>query len=412
MIAGRNGASALIRAGQPTYARSVVSVALVASSFLPRVGGVEEHVRHLAEELAARGHRVAVWSVDRGDVPAVLPGVVVRYLPAPLPSVSPGGVARFAAVAPAAWRAWRAAARADAPDLLHVQCYGPNGPWATAVAAAARAPLVVGGHGETFMDAGRVFERSALQRRALRWSLVRAAAVTACSRYAADDLVRFGLAPAQAEAVDVVGNGVDAAEPAGPLPAWAPPRFLLGLGRLVAVKGFDLLVHAFATARGRGLVPDDVHLVVAGDGPERDALAALAATLGVAHRVVLPGSLTRPEVVAVTAAAQALVVPSRVEAFGIVVLEGLRAGVPVIASSRGGAGEIVRDDVDGLLVDPLDVDALAVALGRVGDPVLGERLGAQGVRTAARWSWGTVADRVESVYARVLAPAAPVGTPR
>ena len=377
------------------------SVALVASSFLPRVGGVEEHVRHLALTLAARGWRVAVWAVDRGDEPAHLPGVTVRYLPAPLPSASPRGVARFALAAPGAWAEWRAAARTDRPDVVHVHCHGPNGPWATAVARSLGVPLVAGAHGETFMDP--VIDRSVALRRGLAWSLRRAAAVTACSRYAADDLDRFG-GPA-CGSVDVVGNGVDLDEAAGALPGWAPPRYVLGLGRLVPVKGFDLLVRAFAQACRAGALDDDVRLVVAGDGPERGPLGALAQELGVGDRVLLPGALTRGEVVAVTAAAEALVVPSRVEAFGIVVLEGLRAGVPVVVSSRGGAGEIVTDGVDGLLVDPFAPDALATALVRLADPTLRVRLGAAGRRTVAAWTWDAVADRVEAVYARVTAAA-------
>lgn len=375
------------------------SVALVASSFLPRVGGVEEHVRHLAAELAARGHRVSVWAVDRGDPPADpgrLPGVTVRYLPAPLPAGTPGGVARFAAALPAAVRAWERARRADRPDVLHVQCFGPNGTWATVLAATHRVPLVVGTHGETFMDDHRVLERSALQRRALRAALRRAEAVTACSAYARDDLRRFGPLPDVAE---VVGNGVDAAEPAGEAPRWLPGRTLVALGRLVEVKGFDLLLRAYAAA---GTALDGVSLVVAGDGPARASLQALADELGLGGRVVLPGALDRREVVAVLARAEALVVPSRREAFGIVVLEGMRAGIPVVATSADGVPEVVTGGVDGLLVDPTDAAALADALVRVtGDARLRCRLGEAGAATAAAYTWQRVADRVEAVYRRL-----------
>lgn len=380
----------------------MTSVVLAASSFLPRVGGVEEHVRSLALELRDRGHQVAVWAVDQGDAPASLPGVTVRYLPAPLPVASPRGLVRFARAALPAWQAWRSALREDRPDVLHVHCFGPNGLWTTALARAARVPLVVGAHGETFMDADRVFETSRVQRWALPWSLRGAAAVTACSRYAAEDLRRFGLGPEQVAAVDVVGNGVDVAL-ASALPAGTPRRYVLGLGRLVHVKGFDLLVRAFAAAREAGRVDDDVHLVVAGDGPERDPLRRLAASLGLADRLVLLGTLARDQVTAVVEAAEVLVVPSRVEAFGIVVLEGLRAGLPVVAPARGGAGEIVRDGVDGFVVDATDVDALAAALGRLADPDLRARLGAAARETGARWTWARVADRTEAVYARVLA---------
>jgi glycogen(starch) synthase len=381
----------------------VTTVALVASSYWPRVGGVEEHVRRLAGVLHARGHRVVVWAVDRGDDVAgaddVVPGVRVRYLPAPLAARSARSVRDLAFAAPGAAAAWWRAAAQDRPDVVHVQCYGPNGPWATALAAARRLPLVVGVHGETYMDESRVFDTSALMRRALPWSLRRARAVTACSHHAAADLARFGRDPARTV---VVANGVDPAEPAGPPPSWLPGRYLLALGRMVHVKGFDLLLRAFARARVERLVDDDVRLVLAGDGPERAALRSLAGELGVADRVVLPGALGRPDVVATVAGALGLVVPSRVEAFGIVVLEGLRAGVPVVATTRGGPREIVTDGVDGLLADPEDAAALAGALGRLGDAGLRHRLGEAGRATAARYMWEAVANRVEAVYARVL----------
>jgi glycogen(starch) synthase len=370
-------------------------VALVASSFLPRVGGVEEHVNRLAPRLQALGHDVVIWTVDQGDPPAVVPGVTVRYLPTPLPAADLRSAARFAWDGPRALAAWVRAARADRPDVLHVQCFGPNGTWAAATSRLLGIPLVVGAHGETFMDADRVFETSVVQRTALRSALRHASAVTACSRFAADDLARFGQDPA---AVDVVLNGVDPDEQPAPAPAWLPDRYLLGAGRLVRVKGFDLLVRAFAAA---GL-DDDVRLVVAGAGPERDALLALATELGVAERVVLPGALPRGEVVTVMRRAEALVVPSRVEAFGIVVLEGLRAGTPVVATSRGGAGEIVTDGVDALVVDPEDLDALASALRRaVGEPDLRERLAAAGPRTAERFTWERVARLDDAVYRRL-----------
>lgn len=378
-------------------ARVMTSVALVASSFLPRTGGVEEHVRHLALGLRDRGHRVAVWAVDQGDPPATLPGVEVRYLPTPLPALTVRSARDFALAAPRAFRAWQRAFRRDLPDVVHVQCFGPNGPWATALAALHRTPLVIGAHGETFMDEHRVFERSRLQQTALRAALRRAAAVTTCSRYAAEDLARFGYDPTRATAVF---NGVDPAEPAGALPSGIPSRYLLALGRQVAVKGFDLLLRAFATAAD-GLGLDGLSLVVAGDGPERSHLAGLAEELGIAGRVHLPGRLDRGQVAAVMAAAEALIVPSRVEAFGIVVLEGLRAGLPTVATSRGGVAEFAGEAA--VLVDPTDLDALASALTRVvTDDDLRIRLTKAGPEVAARYSWARVTDRVEATYRDVL----------
>jgi glycogen synthase len=375
----------------------VVDVALVTSSFLPRLGGVEEHVRNVARELRAQGLDVVVWTVDQGDdVPAEVDGIPVRVLPCPMPARSARSLAWFALQAPRAIVRWMRATAADRPRMLHVHCFGPNGPWALAASAVTRRPLLLTAHGETFMDAHDAFGASALLRRTLREALRRARVVTACSAFTARDLVRFGLD----RRVDVVGNGVQPDEPAAALPAGLPSRFVLAMGRLVSTKGFDLLIDAFAQAR----LPDDVALVLAGDGPEADALRAHAERRGVASRVHWTGRLARGEVVSVTAAATALVVPSRVEAFGIVVLEGWRAGAPVIVTSHGGPADLVRDGDDGLVVDPFDAAALAGALETVVlDEQVARRLGAAGRERVREYTWTEVAAQYRRLYADRLA---------
>lgn len=369
-------------------------VALVASSFAPRVGGVEEHVRHVAAGLRDRGWDVVVWSVDQGDTPLrEVDGVPVRYLPTPLPNRSPGGILRFLPRGAVAAARWLHALVADRPDVIHVQCFGPNGPWASALARLARRRLVVTSHGETFMDADESFDRSALLRGSLVRALARADAVTACSAYTVRDLeARFGLATGRGV---VVANGVDLDEPAGAPPAGLPGRYLLAVGRAVRPKGFDMLISAFAEAELPG-----VALVLGGDGPGLGLLRGQADHLGVADRVHFTGRLSRGEVVATMAGAAALVVPSRVEAFGIVVLEGWRAGVPVVATSHGGPADFVTDGVDGLVVDPGDTPVLADALRRVtADDELARRLAAAGAVTVRAYTWARVVDGYEAVYA-------------
>lgn len=362
------------------------------------MGGVEEHVRRTARALRARGVDVVIWTVDRGDaVPDVVDGVPVRVLPCPLPARNARSLASFAWRAPAALVRWVRAARADRPGILHVHCFGPNGVWAGALSRVLRLPLIVTAHGETFGDADDVFATSALLRRSLRAALQRADAVTACSRFTARDLEeRFGLAPDRAE---VIMNGVDLDEPAGTPPA-LPRRYVLALGRVVHTKGFDLLLRAFAQAR----LPDDVSIVIGGDGPERPALHALADELGVAGRVVFTGRLDRGAVVAAAAASAALAVPSRVEPFGIVLLEGWRAGVPVIATSHGGPVELITDGADGWLVDPGDTAAFAAVLERVIDaPDVSARVAAAGRDRVTAFTWDRIAAEYAAVYERVRA---------
>ncbi len=365
-------------------------IALATSSYLPRLGGVEEHVHHVSASLRERGHDVVVWTVDQGDEPAPLDGTV-RALPCPLPNRSFGGIARWLAAFPRAASAWRHAVTSDAPDVIVVQCFGANGPWAATTARRHGIPLVYANHGETFMDAHDAFGTSALLRRALGRTLRQARAVTSCSAYAAADLARFGAhRPAR-----VVGNGIRLDLEPQPLTTGLPERYVAGVGRLVENKGFQALLTAFARLAGESA---GIDLVIAGDGPERRRLEELAEDLGISERVVFTGALQRGQVRRVLDGALSLVVPSHVEAFGIVILEGWRSGAAVLATDRGGPPEFVRDEVDGLLFDPLDIDALAALLARIAsDEALRGRLGESGRRAVARYSWARVAELYEGV---------------
>jgi glycosyltransferase involved in cell wall biosynthesis len=131
---------------------------------------------------------------------------------------------------------------------------------------------------------------------------------------------------------------------------------VLALGRLHRVKGFDVLLHALARVPG-------VHLWLAGDGPERAALARLTHNLGLDDRVRLLG--WREDVPALMAAADLLVCPSRHEPLGNVVLEAWAQGLPVIASAAEGPRALITPGRTGLLVGLEDADALAAAIGQL-----------------------------------------------
>ena len=379
------------------HGRRPLRVALVSSSYAPHVGGVEEHVHQVARELAAEGTDVEVWTVDRGTGPVVrdVDGITVRYLPTPLPSASPGGVCRFLAAFPTAWRHWVAARREFPPDLLHVHCFGPNGVYALRLHRRFRLPLVVTSHGETVADDNALFERSAVLRTALRRSLATAAAVTAPSAFVIDDLrARFGLLDGE-----VVPNGVDLALTGDREHTPFVGRYLLGVGRLGRMKGFDLLVDAFAGAE----LDPDLRLVIIGDGPERVRLETLVAQRSLGDRVVLAGRLDPSAVADAMAGAVAVVVPSRVEAFGIVALEAWRSGAALVMTDRGGGPGFVRDGLDGILVDPVDTAALRAALARVAaDSGLRSRMVAAGRERVPEFTWRRVADAYDAVYAAVL----------
>ncbi|MCO5171560.1 MAG: glycosyltransferase family 4 protein [Planctomycetes bacterium] len=184
-----------------------------------------------------------------------------------------------------------------------------------------------------------------------------------------------GLVGVPAERIVRIPNGVDleAFKPAAP-----QGERVVFLGRLAREKRVDVLLDAFArVARERPAATLDL----AGDGPERAALEARAARLGLGGRARFLGVVDDPA--ALLRGAAALALPSASEGLSNALLEAMASGVAVLATRIPGTDEVVRDGEEGLLVAPDDPAALGAALGRLlGDPALARRLGAAGRRRA------------------------------
>jgi glycosyltransferase involved in cell wall biosynthesis len=141
---------------------------------------------------------------------------------------------------------------------------------------------------------------------------------------------------------------------------------LLVVGRLHPSKGFDVALHALAQCRSAGV---DAFLTVLGDGPERGALEAVAASLHLAGHVSFRGSVPEQDVRATMGSADIFLLPSHAEPLGVVVMEAMALGTPVIVTGSGGVGEIVTPGVDAVTVPPGDAAALAQAIISLqGDP--------------------------------------------
>ncbi len=154
-------------------------------------------------------------------------------------------------------------------------------------------------------------------------------------------------------------------------PDSAPMR-LLFVGRLIPRKGCDRLLEAYSKARAEGA---NVELTVVGNGPDEDRLRRMANELGVP--VTWRGFVDQPGLPAEYAQADAFAFPTLDDPFGIVVLEAAAASLPSIASSKGGAtDDIIRDGINGIVVDPSDTSAMADGIVRLaGDPELRARMG-------------------------------------
>jgi len=376
------------------------SIAIFASSFAPHLGGVEELVRQLAREFRGRGIAVIVltnrWPRDLPGY-EVVDGTQVYRVPFRVGEGSLKAIVSAKATSAVIHRRVRTILQRHAVDLVHVQCVSSNGLYALRAAQTIGLPLVVTAQGERTMDATQVYQRSPAICQILRALLDQADVVTACSQAVLDDLEAWHQ-PLGVKGV-VVHNGVAAADVLRDIPPESTEPHILALGRLVPQKGFDVLIRAYAVAlrEDPGFRPN---LVVAGSGPEEESLAALVRTLSMTDRVHLTGPADRDAVAGLLGNAICVALPSRHEPFGIVGLEALAAGRPLIASRTGGIPEYVRSGENGLLVEPGDVDAWAVALRVVaGDSGLRARLAREGLETGRHFTWPSIADRYLALYA-------------
>jgi glycosyltransferase involved in cell wall biosynthesis len=254
--------------------------------------------------------------------------------------------------------------------------------------------LVLTAHGS---DVLQPFNR--INRAALPYLLQRADAVVAVSEAVAEGARTA--APTATSRISVVENGVD-------LTFWSPspdglytgPPCIVQVGRLSHVKGQDLLLSAFAR-----VLHDhpSARLELVGDGGEREALEALATSLGIAGAVSFLGALSPEAVRQRLWKATVAVLPSRSEGLPLSLLEAFGAGVPMVATSVGGVPAAAGGPPACLLVPPESPGALAEAIGRVlSETGLRARLREQALRRSQAFSLGRQVKQTERVMERLL----------
>jgi glycosyltransferase involved in cell wall biosynthesis len=210
----------------------------------------------------------------------------------------------------------------------------------------------------------------------------------------------------------VIPNGVDA-ERFNPqvTPDIIRARHNLGSSKVVlfvgaltkwhTYKGLDVLLNAFKIASRQR----DLRLVIVGGGPLEIKYRALSHQLGVDSRVTFAGAVDGELLPKYYAACDLAVLPSTnsSEGFGLVLLEAMATGKPVIGSRIGGVPDVIRDGEDGLLVEPNDTKGLARAIALLEqNDEMRMRMGANGRRFAVENDWSVVAARVESLYQEIL----------
>ncbi|MFI0235123.1 glycosyltransferase [Streptomyces sp. NPDC016845] len=402
--------------GAAPVATGALSVALVSehASPLAALGGVDAggqnvHVAALAGALADRGHRVTVYTRrDARDLPeetSLRAGVRVHHVPAGPPERIPKDellphMDEFGRYLTRAWRD-------RPPDVVHSH-FWMSGLAALRATRGLGLPLLHTYHalGTVKRRHQRLADPSPPQRVALETEVG-----LGCERIIAtcrDEVAELGRMGIPASKVGVVPCGVDTElfTPRGPVAArGAHHHQLLQLGRLVPRKGAAVSVAALAQLPETELVVvggPPVELL--GHDPEVRRLRALARRTGVADRVRFTGGVPSADVPSLLRAADVVVCPGDYEPFGIVPLEAMACGRPVVASAVGGQLDTVADPATGRLVPPRDPQALARAVAELlADPVTREASGAAGRRrTLRRFGWDRVAAATEAAYCDVL----------
>lgn len=371
---------------------------LVLSSFPPALGGGELQTLLQLREVARRGHRVTVIDIrphaDRGGEESI-DGIRVVRLRAPrLPVLR--SIVFHARLLASVLRHGRGA---DVAHVNHIGSALTTGGTALGVLSVPRLLCVWGssapGVGPFAPGAGRALAVAVARRFECTVALASASA-----RF----LGEHGFDPARLRAIP---NGVDVARfhpradavapPAGGWPDGGP--HVLAVGRLVPAKGLDLLLAAWC---GLAAAHPRSRLVLAGDGPLRNELEAMARRLGVGASVVFLG--VRTDVPDLLRRADVYVSASRTEGMSNALLEALASGCAAAATRVGAAEDLIADRENGLLVAPESESDLRRALGELlGDADLRGRLGGSARRRVEEsYSIGAVVDRYLEAYRELI----------
>jgi len=379
---------------------------MVSCDYFPTTGGIAGHIRELSRALVRRGHYVSVVNHRYGTgEPSEWEDDGVRVFQSHLGQEN----SRAKLTLPAYWVTGRRTLRRGGAaidawgaddavlhihDLLEGIGLGRSVPFF-------RGARVLTNHSSTYLQ----WIHSPAKIGLLRSLMGGVHTVIAPSRELERESSRLG-AP-----VHYVPNGVD-------LDRFQPPSelernaaraqlgvdarlVLLSPRRLVRKNGVDLLIEALPAIAARA---PSVTALLAGDGPETDALRARAHALGVADRVRFLGDVGNERMAQLYHAADLAIVPSRLEATSLAALEAAACGLAVVATRAGGLPEVIEDGVSGVLVDVENHAALAEAAGALLDePIRRMQLGANARhRVGAMFSWDTIAAETEAIYVETL----------
>jgi glycosyltransferase involved in cell wall biosynthesis len=367
-----------------------------------RAAGAEVTILHIPDG-AYRGG--PLWRLEHETDEAVTAGFPTYRLTSR--SIRVPGSRRLSYWATYGIRLWSAAVairslrrRGFRPDVIHAHVFNAAAVGAT-MGRLFGLPLVATEHSTLFPR--RELDRGMLKR--ARYAFARADRVMPVSNSLKEAIEAYGIRArfeVVPNALDVALFHTDPAAGAGPGAFMREgPRKLLFVGRLEPTehKGFPTLVAALSLLRERR---SDWCLDVVGDGPSQDAYRGLVADAGLAGVVTFHGGLPKTTVARMMRSSDVFVLPSKFETQGVVLLESMASGLPIVSTTAGAIPEVVGPR-DGILVEPGDPAALADALDRVlrGEASFDREDTAE--RARSRYSLEAVGGQLMAIYADVLA---------
>lgn len=377
-----------------------MNILIISHLYYPNLGGVEVAVNHLSKQFISKGHTVEIIT---SRWPKTLPktefvnGVKVTRLPFRLPSLNPISFLKFIIRAIECIWSLFLIGRKTKFDVINLHYVCENALYAMMLSNLMHIPLVTSIHGS---DIQYFALKGRLNKWIVRQCLKRSAQVIANSN-ALLEVTSEMFGGNILENSTVIGNGVDTSKNDLSKKAFSSrPPFVLAIGRLQYIKGFDVLIKALAIVKKSF---PSVKLILIGEGTERGALEKLSQRLGIKESVLFYGRMEHENVLKIIDICQFLVMPSRREAFGMVLIEAMSAGKAVIATNVGGIPELVIHEENGILVKSEDPDSMSSAiLALIQDTQLTKKLGESGMKSIEKnFKW----EQVSKKYLKLLSKA-------
>jgi glycosyltransferase involved in cell wall biosynthesis len=381
-----------------------MKILFVPSSYLPVIGGLQINTHNLAKTLKSKGIEISVLTGGKSifSKRTILDGILVHSLPF---YVFRGTVKSFFAFVVRGivcfFKGFVILLRTR-PDIVNIHFLGSNAFYFLWLKRVLPFKLVITLHGSNEAPKEDLRRTEGYwEAMILNWTakkmLQEADAIIPISKHLHNKVIRLHPEVKRKCVIIPVGIKLD------DFKSIMSERgdYILALGRLDYEKGFDILLTAF-TKITDGF--PELKLIIAGGGAERNSLTRLAISLRISDRVLFCGEVTREKAFELLSKCAFLVVPSRSEGFGVVILEAMAFGKAVVATSIGGIPELIRDGETGFLVPPDDPEELSRVISRLlSDERLAKDVGSRALEAiAGTYNWDAIADKYLTVYRAVL----------